>query len=69
MNIYTDFHRSSVVDNSESAEVNAIKYLHIFYIYLIYIFCNFYGFLWPMRYATHVLKFAILNSTELPKNA
>ena len=126
-----------MVDNSQSAEVNASKFLHNFYIYLIYrdgkswgsvanfedlkvaylligtIFfdedkshmhvilrtissffphqkilflskvmplkicdtspgfaiCNFVGFSWPIRYAAHVTKFAILNNTELPKKA
>ena len=58
-----------MVDNSESAEVNAIKFLPNFYINLIYIFCNFVGFSWPIRYGTHVIKFAIYNYTELPKKA
>ena len=69
MQLFTHFRASSVVDNSEPAKVNAIKFLHNFYIYLIYIFCNFFGFSWPIRYANHVTKFAILNNTELPKKA
>ena len=67
--LLTHFRWSSVVGNLESAKVSAIKFLHNFYIYLIYIFCIFVGFSWPIRYAAHVTKFAIFNNTVLPKKA
>ena len=58
-----------MVDNSESAKINAIKFLHNFFLDLICIFCNFVDFSWPIRYATHVTKCTIFDNTELPKKA